>query len=104
MTILVQAGVSAAPLCGDVAVRVGMLLGRYLDDISLVCAVADDVTTGWLEVRDQIGSPSSVEQWWNGYIDIVESVVGGADCATDDDLRRVWTDHARRLQNVSGRR
>jgi hypothetical protein len=38
-----------------------------------------------------------VEQWWDGYVELVEATVGGADCATDDDLRRVWADHARRL-------
>jgi hypothetical protein len=88
--ILVQADVSAARLYGDIGVRVGMLLGQYLDDVNPVCAVAEDVAAGWLRARDQIGGSSTVEQWWEDYVDPVEAVVGGAECATDDDLRRVW--------------
>jgi hypothetical protein len=80
-----------------------MLLGRYLDDASLVCSVAEDVVAGWLRACGQFGESSSVEHWWDGYVDLVEAAVGGADCATDDDLRRVWTNHARRLPNVRGR-
>jgi hypothetical protein len=104
MAILVEAGVSAAGVREGVGVRVGMLLGRYLDDVALVRAVADDVAAGWLGSRDRSGEESTLEQWWDGYVALVESAVGGVDCATDDDLRRVWITHARRLNVVGGPR
>jgi hypothetical protein len=57
------------------------------------------VVTGWLSGRDRLDdfSVSTVEQWWDAYVELVEATVGGVDCATDDDLRRAWAEHARRL-------
>jgi hypothetical protein len=97
VTIFVQVDASAMRVFADIGVRVGMLLGRYLDDPALVRAVAEHVAAGWLGWRGESSEPDTVEQWWDSYVELVEATVGGADCATDDDLRRVWADHARRL-------
>ncbi|MBX6355191.1 MAG: hypothetical protein IRZ05_04950 [Micromonosporaceae bacterium] len=83
----------------EVAVRVGMLLGRYMDDPTLVGIVATHVATGWLRARRRsaAGPLSTVEHWWNAYVESVEATVGGVDCATEDGLARAWTAQARRL-------
>lgn len=99
MTIWVNVESGAVRLYGEVGVRVGMLVGRYLDDPALVMAVAEDVIASWLTGRRPLAatSISNVEQWWNTYVELVEVTAGGVDCATEDDLRRAWTEHARRL-------
>ena len=83
----------------EVGVRVGMLVGRYLDDPALVGIVATHVATGWLRARRRAADTpiSTVERWWNAYVELIESAAGGVDCATENDLRRAWTAHARRL-------
>jgi hypothetical protein len=103
VTTWITVDIGAARICGQVGVRVGMLVGRYLDDPVLVEAVAEHVVTGWLSGRDRFTDISNVEQWWNAYVELVEATAGGVDCATDDDLRRAWADHAGRLlhQRVS---
>jgi hypothetical protein len=104
MTVLISVDGGVIRMVGEVGVRVGMLLGRYLDDPVLVGIVAEHVVTGWLAGRDGVPAEtgvSSVEQWWNAYVEVVEAAAGGVDCATDDDLRRVWADHARCLLQQS---
>jgi hypothetical protein len=99
MTIWVNVDVGTVRLYGEVGVRVGMLVGRYLDDPGLVRIVAEDVIASWLARRrpPADASISTVEQWWNAYVELVEATAGGVDCATEDDLRRAWAEHARRL-------
>jgi hypothetical protein len=99
MTIWFNVEAGAVRLYGEVGVRVGMLVGRYLDDPALVMAVAEDVVASWLSGwRPLAGtSISNVEQWWDTYVELVEVTAGGVDCATEDDLRRAWAEHARRL-------
>jgi hypothetical protein len=99
MTIWFNVESGAVQLYGEVGVRVGMLVGRYLDDPALVMAVAEDVIASWLTGRRPLAttSISNVEQWWNTYVELVEVTAGGVDCATEDDLRRAWAEHARRL-------
>lgn len=86
MTTTIGAEFGVAQVSAEVGVRVGMLLGRYLDDPALVSAVADHVTAGWLSSRAGGDGLSSVDDVWNDYVTATESTVGGADCATDDDL------------------
>jgi len=91
--------IEAALVYQRAGVRVGMLVGRYLDDPGLVGTVATHVATGWLQAHR--GSAdlrlSDLERWWNAYVERIESAAGGVDCATENDLRRAWTAHARRL-------
>lgn len=78
----------------QLGIRVGWLLGRYLDDFDLLDAVVSDVLRRWVSQGAGAGG-ATVEQVWEDYVDSVESAVGGAMCATDDDLCRVWLARAR---------
>jgi hypothetical protein len=95
--------VYAVSVYQEAGVRVGMLLGRYLDEPALVGIVATHVADGWVkERRRSAGYPvSNLERWWNAYVELIESTAGGVDCATEDELRRAWTAHARRLFQTS---
>jgi hypothetical protein len=74
---------------------VGLLVGRYLPEYALARAVVDDAFAGWLRSG---GEPNvSVEQWWDQYVDQVESVVGGFDCCEQRQLEDAWHAHARQL-------
>ncbi|WP_203916606.1 hypothetical protein [Rugosimonospora africana] len=81
----------------ELSLRVGLLAGRYLGEYDLTEVVADDVFAGWL-MRDPKTSTLSVEQWWDEYVDRVESRVGGYDSATTEQLEHVWLTHARGLR------
>ncbi len=99
MTVWINVDIGGTRMVGEIGVRVGMLVGRYLDDPVLVGLVAEHVISGWLAGRDRLAEAaiSNVEQWWNVYVEIVEAAAGGVDSATDDDLRRAWAEHARSL-------
>lgn len=81
----------------ELSLRVGLLAGRYLSEFDLAVVVADDVFAGWL-MRDPKASSLSVEQWWDEYVDRVESRVGGYDAATTEQLEHAWLTHARGLR------
>jgi hypothetical protein len=93
VTIWIEVDAGAILVARQFCVRVGMLVGRYLDDPVLVDVVAEHVVAGWLRGR----GTSNVDDWWNAYVENVEAAAGGVDCASEDDLRRVWTEHARHL-------
>lgn len=83
-------------------VLAGMLLYQYIGDPTLIVAVADHLVHGWLAAQHS-GDPRSLDQLWDDYIAEVESAVGGADHASDDDLTKLWHAHARRLaRNLGG--
>src|SRR5262245_2703603 len=96
MQTVADAEMNTAQVTGEVGVRVGMLVGRYVVGHALVSAVADDVTESWLRLRRE-GQQISVADLWDRYLVRTESVVGGADCADEHQLREVWTQHALRL-------
>lgn len=81
----------------ELSLRVGLLAGRYLHEYDLAEAVADDAFVGWLMV-DTRARDLSVEQWWDEYVNRVESRVGGYDRATTEQLEHAWLAHARRLR------
>jgi hypothetical protein len=94
---IVRDEVDTAQAQVEAGVLVGMLLGRYLDAPELVAAVARHVLVSWLDCRAQVGGGSSLAQWWHNYVDVTESMVGGVDRASDDELARGWARHARSL-------
>jgi hypothetical protein len=85
----------------ELILRVGLLAGRYLHEYDLAEAVADDAFAGWL-MLDTKGPDLSVEQWWDEYVNRVESQVGGYDSATTEQLEHAWLTHARSLRAPAG--
>jgi hypothetical protein len=80
----------------ELSLRVGLLAGRYLHEYELARAVADDAFLGWLMLDTRAPDPD-VEQWWDEYVNRVESKVGGYDSATTEQLEDAWLTHAHAL-------
>lgn len=95
MTVAVQPEQSAEAMHVRAGVLVGTLLGRYLEDPELLVAIANHAVNGWRAARDA-GDLRDLDHWWDDHVGHVESAVGGADCATSDQLARFWAAYARR--------
>jgi hypothetical protein len=80
----------------ELSLRAGLLAGRYLHEYHLAESVADDAFAGWL-MLDQKPAGPAVEQWWDEYVNRIESRVGGYDNATTEQLEEAWLVHAHRL-------
>jgi hypothetical protein len=96
MTVTIQPQQSTDADYVRAGVLVGTLLGRYLEDPELLVALANHVVDKWRAAR-KYGDVSSLDRWWDSYVGHVESTIGGVDCATSDQLTRLWTAYARHV-------
>jgi hypothetical protein len=87
----------------ELGLRVGLLAGLYLHEFELAEVVAANAFEGWRRQWDATGNCLGLEEWWDRYMDEVESTVGGAD-SNRDQLETAWFAHARRLnqRDVAG--
>jgi hypothetical protein len=99
VTLWINVSLSKPVLCGEVGIRVGMRVGRYLEDPVLVGAVAEHVLGIWLGNRKRLTelSLTTVEEFWNEYTKVIESEFGEVELVRHDELRRAWAEHAQRL-------
>jgi hypothetical protein len=96
MTVTIQPQQSTDAAYVRAGVLVGTLLGRYLEDPELLVALASHVVDKWQAVRED-GDLRNLDRWWDGYVGHVESSIGGVDCATSEQLTRLWTAYARHV-------